>query len=116
MRSEHQCEARGRAHGLIAVGEVKAQASRGESVDVRRFSGWIAVAAQSGLQIIHEDQQHVWPRREGRGQTGAEQRQEQKSRHSPTNGRKSISSRADAYWKNTRQKGSVIKLLTERLV
>jgi hypothetical protein len=83
VRAEHEGEPGRCAHRLIAVGEIKAHASSRELVEVRSLGMPVAVAAESGLQIVDEDQKDVGLRRAGcrqRETDGEEERKEQ-ARH-----------------------------------
>ncbi len=90
MRAEHEREARRRADGLVAIGEVEAHPARGQPVQVRCPGGRITVATERGLQVVDQDEQHIRPRRrrrqpgrtqEGQHQGEAEQEGEQGAAH-----------------------------------
>jgi hypothetical protein len=59
VRTEHEGKSGRCAHRLIAVGEIKAHASSSESVEVRSLGLLVAVAAESRLQVVDEDQKNV---------------------------------------------------------
>lgn len=72
-RPEQQRCARGGADGLVAIGQVEAQAARREAVDGRRDGEFVAVAAKRGLEVIDEEEKDVGlVRGEGGGEEGEE--------------------------------------------
>ncbi len=65
----HEGVARGRAYGLVAIGALHDDATRGEAVDMGRARERIAEAAEVRLQVIDADEQDVGARG-GRGAEG----------------------------------------------
>ena len=79
--TRHQRVARRRAHRLVAIRAVEDHPTRREAVEVRRLHRFVAVAAKQRLQIIHADEQDVWPIRSAANQSAKEK--EKCSFHGP---------------------------------
>ena len=57
--ARHQAGARRRTDGLLAVGATKRHTALGDAIDVGRFDGVHAIAAQFGPQVIDGNEQDV---------------------------------------------------------
>ena len=53
--------AAGATEGKPAVGPIKPHAAGREPVDVGRLCAGVAVAAEEAVEVIRDDEEHVWP-------------------------------------------------------
>jgi hypothetical protein len=57
----HETGARGRAHGLLAVGAVERHAGFGDPIDIRALDIAVSISAELGTQIVDGNKEDVRP-------------------------------------------------------